>query len=112
MEITAKLKYYRTAPRKVRLAADLIRGKSVKDAVAQMIFSKKKSSEAIAKLLKSAISNAKHNANVKNDDKLYIKKITVDEGPVLKRYMPRARGISNLIRKRTSHITVVLEEKK
>lgn len=111
-EITAKLKYSRVAPRKARLAADLIRGKSVKDAFSRLLFSTKKTAPIIAKLLKSAVSNAKHNFKIgDNADKLYVKKISVDEGPTLKRMMPRARGSAYLIRKRSSHISLVLEEK-
>jgi large subunit ribosomal protein L22 len=110
VEITSKLKYYRMSPRKVRLVVDLVRGKKVKSALGQLSFLKKRSSDAIAKLLKSAVSDAKHNFKISSEENLYIKKITVDEGPTLKRFMPRARGTSSPIRKRTSHITVVLEE--
>lgn len=112
MEIIAKLNYYRMAPRKVRLVAGLIRGKKVNEVLAQLAFVGKRSAPDMAKLLKSAISNAKNNFKIKDEQNLYIKKITVDEGPTLKRYMPRARGRAAMIRKRTSHITVVLESKK
>jgi len=112
-EISAKLNYYRMASRKVRLVADLVRGKNLNESLAQLRFSKNKASLAMAKLLKSALSNAKNNFKISGDasEKLFIKKITVDEGPTLKRYMPRARGSVSPIRKRTSHITVVLEER-
>lgn len=112
MEIIAKLNYYRMAPRKVRLVAGLIRGKKVNEVLAQLAFVSKRSVPDMAKLLKSAISNAKNNFKIKDEQNLYIKKITVDEGPTLKRYMPRARGRAAMIRKKTSHITVVLESKK
>lgn len=111
-EIIAKLRYLRISPRKVRLVADLIRGKSVRDALSHLRFSEKKTSPVISKLLRSAISNAKNNLKIEsNDTGLYIKKISVDEGPTLKRIMPRAMGRADIIKKRTSHITVVLEER-
>ncbi len=112
MEITAKLKYYRTAPRKVRLVADLVRGKKLGEAMKFLMFSTKKSSRDIAKLLKSAASNAKNDFKVVDTESLYINKITVDEGPTLKRFMPRARGSASSIKKRTSHVSVVLGDKK
>lgn len=112
MEITAELRYHRIAPRKIRLVADLVRGKMVKEAISQLRFSKKKGAALITKLLKSAVSNAKNNFKIKEEDHLYIKRIFIDEGPTLKRYQPRARGRSAMIRKRTSHLTVILEEKK
>ncbi len=112
MEAKAELNYYRVAPRKVRLVADLIRGKKIKNAMSQIAFSKKKSAIAVAKLLKSAVANAKHNFKIVDSENLYISKITVDEGPTLKRYMPRARGSASRIRKRTSRIMVVLKERK
>lgn len=108
--ITAKLKYLRIAPRKVRLLADLVRGMSLKEAKIQMDFNKKKASEPFLKLLKSAESNARHNFKL-DPENLFIKEIKVDEGPMLKRYMPRARGRATIIRRRSSHISLVLEEK-
>jgi large subunit ribosomal protein L22 len=112
MEITAKLNYYRMTPRKIRLVADLIRNKKAKEAVSQLKFSRKKAALIIAKLLKSAISNAKNNLKIKDEENLYVKKITVDEGPTLKRSMPRAFGRASMIRKRTSHIKIILDEVK
>lgn len=109
-EITAKLNNYRASPRKVRVAADLIRGREVKDALAQLNFLTKRSALPIAKLLKSAISNAKNNFKLADENNLKVKKIFVDPGHVLKRQMPRSRGMANQILKRTSNITVVLEE--
>lgn len=112
MEIVAKLNYHRIAPRKIGLVAGLMRGKRADDALIQLKFSPKKGALVIAKLLKSAISNAKNNFKIKDSENLYIKKVTIDEGPTLKRHMPRAFGRTSIIRKRTSHVTIVLEERK
>lgn len=109
MPVTAKLRYLRIAPRKVRLVADLIRGKSVEEAQTILNFIQKKPASVLAKLLKSAIANAKNNFQLKPEN-LYISKITVDEGPKLKRWMPRARGQAYEIQKKTSHITIWLNE--
>lgn len=105
----AHLKYLRIAPRKVRLLADAVRGKALKEAEIQLSFESKKSASPLLKLLKSAESNAKHNIKMAADN-LYIKEIKINEGPTLKRYMPRAKGRATMIKKRTSHISVVLEE--
>lgn len=110
MEITAKLKYFRMAPRKVRLVADLIRGMDTKEAKAYLKVTNKKIAEPLLKLLNSAIANAENNFNLDKDN-LYISKIMVNGGPTLKRWMPRAYGRANEIKKRTSHITIVLDEK-
>jgi large subunit ribosomal protein L22 len=111
MDIKAKLNYYRMSPRKVRLVADLIRGKKTDDAVAQLTFCKKRSAPTFLKLLKSALSNAKNNFKTDTDkDNLYIKEIRVDEGPTLKRWRPVSRGMAHSIKKRTSHISIVLGE--
>lgn len=110
MQVTAKLNHLRISPRKVRLVTDLIKGLSVKEAKTQLRFAIKKSASPILKLLDSAISNAKHNFNL-DEDNLYIAKLTVDGGPSLKRWMPRAMGRATPILKRTSHISLVLEEK-
>lgn len=109
-EIIAKLNNYRTSPRKVRLVSDSIKGKKVGDALAELGFLVKKSSLPIAKLLKSAISNAKNNFKIENENNLKVKNIMVNSGPVLKRSRPRSRGMTNQILKRTSNITIVLEE--
>lgn len=108
-QVKANLKYFRASPRKVRLVADLVKGLPAETAVKQLMFSRKRASSALLKLLKSAISNAKNNFRLESKN-LYVKEFRVDEGPVFKRYMPRARGRATIIRKRTSHITVVLEE--
>ena len=107
MPAVAKLRYLRIAPRKVRLVADLIRGKSVEEAETILNFTQKKAALPILKLLKQGIANAK---NLGLDEKkLYISKILVDEGPKLKRVFPRARGRADIIQKKTSHITLVLD---
>ncbi|MGB9680732.1 MAG: 50S ribosomal protein L22 [Minisyncoccia bacterium] len=109
MEVKASLNYLRISPRKVRLVADLIRGKKVKEAESYLRLLKKRAKEPLLKLLKSAVSNAKNNFNL-SPDTLYIAQLRVDEGPALKRWMPRARGSASLIKKRSSHILMVLKE--
>lgn len=109
MEVKAELNYLRIAPRKVRLVADLIRGKKVTEAKKILEFTTKKAAKPILKLLNSAISNAKHNFNLKEEN-LFISKILVNEGPRLKRPFPRARGRVDIIQKKMSHVTIVLEE--
>lgn len=111
MKAKAKLNYLRIAPRKVRLVADSIRGKSVEEAKNLLTFSTKKPTKSIQKLLSSAVSNATNNLEM-DKNSLYISKITVDEGPKLKRWRPRARGRADVIQKKTSHVTLVLEERK
>ncbi|NWG03673.1 MAG: 50S ribosomal protein L22 [Syntrophaceae bacterium] len=109
MEVKATLKFVRVAPRKARLVADLIRGKGSEEALNILTFTKKAAAKIVIKLLKSAIANATQKKNI-DIDRLYIKKITVDQGPTMKRYQPRALGRATLIRKRTSHITIILDE--
>ena len=105
----AFLKNYRQSPRKVRLVADLVKGKMVSEAVAELDFLAKRSSDPIKKLILSAVSNAKQiGADVEN---LFIKELRVDKGLVMKRMMPRAMGRGAGINKRTSHVTIVLAEK-
>ena len=111
MEVRALLKHTRTAPRKARLVADMIRGKNVNDAINILAFTRKRAAGTIQKLLKSAIANAEENHKVLDIDDMVIKNIRVDEGVTWKRNMPRARGTSNMIQKKTSHITLILEEK-
>jgi len=110
MSVVAKLKYLRIAPRKVRLVANLIRGKSVKEAQTILDFTVKKAAQPLLKLLKSALSNAKHNFQLLDESNLYISKIIVEEGPKLKRWRARARGTAASIQKKTSHITIILDE--
>jgi large subunit ribosomal protein L22 len=111
MQVKASLKNLRMSPRKVRLVTDLIRGMDVSEARTQLRFLNKKASEPIAKLLDSAIANAKNNFSIERDN-LYIASIAVNPGSVLKRWTPRAFGRTSPIMKRTSHILLVLEEKK
>ncbi len=110
MEITAKARYVRISPRKARLVVDLVRGEKVEEALNILAFTNKTFAQKLTKLINSAVANAQHNTNM-DADTLWIKRIYVDGGPVLKRYMPRAMGRTTMIRKRTSHITVVLDEK-
>ncbi len=109
LEARAELKYARIAPRKVKIVADLIRGKNVDEALAIVKFTPKASSEIVEKLLKSAIANAENN-NGMDRSKLVISEIYANQGPTLKRIRPAAKGSAVRIRKRTSHITIVLRE--
>jgi len=110
MQITATLNYLRIGPRKVRLVTDLVKGKDVTLALAQLKFIPKISSRPVVKLINSAVANAKNNWQIEIDN-LKIKDIQVDGGPVLDRWLPKAMGRATPIRKRTSHLTVILEEK-
>ena len=110
MESRAYLKYARISPRKVQIVLDLIRGKDAGTAMAILKNTPKSASEYLIKLLKSAVANAEHNFNM-DVTKLYVAEIYATQGPTLKRIMPRAQGRAFRIRKRTSHITVVLKEK-
>lgn len=107
--VTAKLSYLRMGPRKVRLVADMIRGRKVAKALEILVLSRKSAARPILKLLNSAIANAKHNNNLKAED-LCLKTIMVDGGPMLKRWMPKAHGRATPVRERTSHITLGLAE--
>ena len=109
-EARATLKYTRISARKVKIVADLIRGKDVDEALAIVKFTPKASSEILEKLLKSAIANAENN-NQMNRLKLYIAEIYSNQGPTMKRIRPAAKGSAVRIRKRTSHITIVLKER-
>ncbi len=106
----ANLKFVRIAPRKVRLVADLIRGKGSEEALNILTFTRKAAAKILIKLLKSAIANANQRKTL-DVDRLFVKKITVDQGPMMKRYQPRALGRATMIRKRTSHIQIVLDER-
>lgn len=105
----SSLTNYRQSPRKVRLVADLVRGKSVANALAELDMLGKRASLPVKKLILSAVANAKENHKV-DADKLVIKEMRVDKGVVLKRFMPRARGSAFGIKKRSSHIHVLLAE--
>jgi large subunit ribosomal protein L22 len=110
VEVKAVSRYVRISPRKVRIVIDLIRGKSVNEALAILKFVPKRASLPIAKTIKSAAANAEHNFNLNKDD-LIISKAFVDQGPTLKRFHPRQRGQAFPILKRTSHITIMVKEK-
>lgn len=110
MEVRAKKKYLRISSRKIRLVADLIRGKYVGDAENILNFTQKASAKHVRSLIHSAIASADHNYNL-DPSNLYIKEIYVNEGPTLKRFRPRSQGRAYSIFKRTSHIQVVLDEK-
>ena len=109
-EAKAHLSNYRQSPRKVRLVADTVRGKSVEAAIATLSFVPKRSALPIQKLLASALANAKNLSLT--PENLVVKEISVDGGAILYRRRPRSKGMANPIRKRTSHVSVVLAESK
>jgi len=111
MEAKAVARYIRISPRKVRIVIDLIRGKSVHHALAILKHTPKAASAPIEKVLRSAMANATHNYDM-DEDKLYISRAYVDQAPTMKRYHPRQRGQAFPILKRSSHITVVVAERK
>ena len=110
MAVVAKLRYQRLSPQKARLFAVIVRGKNALQALNVLRFTNNKSAKYIEKTLRSAIANAEHNFNM-DPDKLYVSKILIDKGTVLKRISPRAMGRADVIRKPTAHITVEVEEK-
>ena len=109
-QAVATLKYARISSRKVKIVADLIKGKDINEALAILKYTPKASSEIIEKLLKSAIANAENNHHMAHE-KLYVADIFANQGPTLKRIRPAAKGSAVRIRKRTSHITIVLKER-
>ncbi|MCX6742730.1 MAG: 50S ribosomal protein L22 [Candidatus Parcubacteria bacterium] len=109
MQVKAKLKYLRMAPKKVRLVANLIKGLKTDEAIHQLGFLNKAAKRPVLKLINSAVSNAEHNFNLKKDN-LFIKEIKVDLAGALKRWQPKAHGRATPILKRLSHIIVILEE--
>ncbi|MDI9486087.1 MAG: 50S ribosomal protein L22 [Bacillota bacterium] len=110
MEARAVARHIRISPRKARQVIDLIRGKDVEEALAILRFTPKGGSPIVEKVVRSAIANAENNYDM-DVDSLYVAECYVDQGPTMKRIRPRARGMANRIRKRTSHITVILREK-
>ncbi len=110
MEVSAKAKYIRMSPRKVRLVVDVVRGMSIAEAQQQLQFMNKAAAVPVLKVLNSAVANAEHNFKLKSE-KLFVKTITADGGPTLHRWKARARGRAAPIRKRTTHIVVTLAEK-
>jgi large subunit ribosomal protein L22 len=109
MEVRAVTRYVRIAPRKARLVTELIKGKPVEEALTILRFVPKKAARLVDKTLRSAVANAEQNPNI-DVDTLYIKRIFVDGGPTMKRWRARAMGRATKIIKRTSHITVILDE--
>lgn len=103
----AKLNYLRIAPRKVRSVGDLIKGLSVNEAEAQLLIQRRRPAKSLLKLLRSAVHNAKNNKHL-NADYLFVASVRVDQGPMLKRSLPRARGSASPIQKKMSHVTLVL----
>jgi large subunit ribosomal protein L22 len=110
MEAKAIARYVRVSPRKARLVVDMIRGKSAGEAANILRFTPKGAAEVVAKVLDSAVANAEHNLKIKPET-LYVVAAFVDEGPTLNRIRPRAMGRAFPIRKRTSHITVVVKQR-
>lgn len=109
MEAKALARQIRISPQKARLVADLVRGKRVESALTTLRFMPKKGARILRKVIESALANASQNEAI-DVDTLYIKTIFIDGGPMLKRIMPRAQGRASRILKRSSHITVVLDE--
>jgi large subunit ribosomal protein L22 len=109
-QATAKALNVHIAPRKVRVVADLIRGKDVQDALALLSFTPKRACEVVGKVIKSAAANAEHNLDL-SPDLLYVAQAFVDAGPTLKRWQPRQRGQAFQIKKRSSHVTIVVRER-
>jgi large subunit ribosomal protein L22 len=115
MEARALQRTVRQSPRKMRLVVDLVRGKPVNEAFAILKFSKKGAARQISKVLLSAVANAREHAlkadERLDEDTLFVKTATVDEGPPLKRFMPAAMGRATPIKKRTSHVTIIVATK-
>jgi len=109
MEAKALAKFIRISPQKARLVADTVRGKSVETALNTLRFMPKKGARIVRQVIESAVANAGQNESI-DVDSLYVKKINIDGGPMLKRIRPRAMGRAGRILKRTSHICVVLDE--
>lgn len=110
METRAIARYQQISPRKCRLVADMVRGQRVEEALALLDYTPKKAARMVAKTLRSAVANAENNDNA-DAETLFVKTIMVDPGPVGGRFRPRAQGRATAIRKRTSHITVVVDSR-
>jgi large subunit ribosomal protein L22 len=111
MEARATTRYARLTAQKARLVVDLIRGRRVEEALGILQFTPKRGAKIVAKTLKSAIANAEHTSRV-DVDALYVKQAYANEGPTAKRFLPRAHGRATPIFKRTSHITIVVDERR
>lgn len=110
MEVKASLNFARIGSQKARLVADVVRGKDVNDAIRALTFMKQKGAVLIKKLIESAVANAENKKTI-DIDNLYVKTIWVDMGPAMKRYRPRAQGRAFQVKKKLSHINVILDEK-
>jgi large subunit ribosomal protein L22 len=110
MSAVAKIRYLRVTPRKARLVADLIRGKKVQEALDLLAFTNRYVSKDFRKLLRSALSNAEQKGGM-DPDNLVVRTVMVDQGPTMKRWQARARGVAFKVEKKTSHITLVLDER-
>ena len=104
-------RFIRIPPRKARLVMDMVRGKDINKALSILRFTPKYAARVVEKILRSAMANAQQNHGVKDIDLLFVKRAYVDNGPTVKRFRPRAMGRATPIKKRTSHLTIVLEEK-
>lgn len=111
MEAKAIVKYVKISPRKVRQVVDLIRGKKLNEALAILRYTPQRASEAVTKVVKSAAANAENNLQMDRDE-LFVTSCYVDQGPTFKRFQPRAMGRADVLRKRTSHITVMVGDNK
>ncbi len=109
MSATARVKHIRMTPRKMRIVANEVRGMKVGKAVDYLTFCRKRAARPILKLIKSALANADQKGDM-DVDNLVVAKLTIDQGPTFKRWMPRARGMATPVLKRTSHVSVTLEE--
>ena len=109
--VKASARYLHISPRKMRLVTNLVKNRNVSDALVQLQHLDKKASGMVIKLLRSAVANAKNNFSL-DPEKLIVKRITTDQGPVLKRYFPRARGSAFVIRRKLCHVNVILEEQR
>lgn len=109
MEVKAVTRLVRISPLKVRLVMDVVRGMPVEKALSTLDYMPQKAAREVARTIKSAAANAEHNFDL-DPDALVVKRIFADQGPVLKRFMPRARGMANKIRKPTTHITVIVDD--
>ena len=110
MEVKASLKFAKVGEQKARIVANMIRGKMVNDAIRMLTYDNKKPSLIIKKLVESAVANADQK-QVIDVDNLYVKEIMVDKGPFMKRYQPRAQGRAFVIKKKSSHISLILDER-
>ncbi|MCB9027466.1 MAG: 50S ribosomal protein L22 [Bdellovibrionaceae bacterium] len=110
MEVKAKLSYARVGAYKARLVADLVRGMDVNEAIRSLTYMNQKSASMIKKLIESAVANAE-DKKVIDIDNLFVKTITVDQGPSFKRFMPRAQGRAFMVKKQQSHINLILDER-